>query len=54
MWQDNRLKGIVIAVALTEFSAHYEQTDPELAEYAKQLADEQLITHDSDENMEFR
>ena len=47
MSQDNRLEDIVIAVALTEFSAQYEQTNPELAEYATDLAEKQLLTPDS-------
>lgn len=48
MPQDDRLEDIVIAAALTEFSAQYEQTDPELAAYAKQLANQQLVMHDWD------
>lgn len=48
MSQDDRLEAIVIAIALTEFSSQYEQTDPELAEYANCLADKYLVTHSSD------
>ena len=47
MSQDDRLEKIVISVALIEFSTQYEQSDPELAEYAKHLADKQLNPYDS-------
>jgi len=40
--QEDRL----IAVALTEFSVHYEQADPELAEHAWQLAANRLFEDD--------
>ncbi|MFC6763531.1 hypothetical protein [Natrinema soli] len=39
-------KDLLIAVALTEFSVHYEDGDPELAEYAWQLTADHLIDHD--------
>ncbi|WP_238476891.1 hypothetical protein [Natranaeroarchaeum sulfidigenes] len=42
MPEHTRLERIIIAVALTEFSAQHEQTDPELAEYAERLAEERL------------
>lgn len=37
---------LLIAVALTEFSVHYEEADPELANHAWQLAANRLIDHD--------
>ena len=42
MTEYTRFERIIIAVALTEFSAQHEQTDPELAEYAERLAEERL------------
>ena len=36
----------MITVALTEFSVHYEQADPELAKHAWQLAASRLVDHD--------
>lgn len=42
---DRREKPL-IAVSLTEFSVHYEQADPELAEHAWQLAASRLVDHD--------
>lgn len=45
MAERTRFERMVIAAALTEFSDKYEQTDPELAEYAEQLADKQLDWH---------
>lgn len=47
MSQKAHLENIVIAVALTEFASQYEQTDPELADYAEHLADKQLVMQDS-------
>lgn len=37
---------LLIAVALTEFSVHYEHVDPALSERAWQLAADRLIEHD--------
>jgi hypothetical protein len=42
----DRQEDILIAVALTEFSVHYEQADPELAEHAWQLAANRLLVYD--------
>ncbi|WP_226042873.1 hypothetical protein [Natrinema sp. DC36] len=42
----DRQEGLLIAIALTEFSVHYEQADPELAEHAWQLAASRLVDHD--------
>ncbi|ELY46932.1 hypothetical protein [Natronorubrum bangense] len=39
---------LLIAVALTEFSVHFEQIDPELSERAWQLAANRLIEYDVD------
>ncbi|WP_226040832.1 hypothetical protein [Natrinema sp. DC36] len=39
----DRQKDLLIAVALTEFSVHYEIGDPELAEHAWQLAASRLV-----------
>ena len=37
---------LLIAVALTEFSVHFEQIDPELSERAWQLAANRLVEYD--------
>ncbi|WP_175416509.1 hypothetical protein [Natrinema versiforme] len=42
----DRQEDLLMAVALTEFSVHYEQADPELAEQAWQLAADCLVDHD--------
>ncbi|PCR89331.1 hypothetical protein [Natrinema ejinorense] len=42
----DRREDLLIAVALAEFSVHYEQADPELAERAWQLAADRLVDHD--------
>jgi len=42
----DRQDDFLIAVALTEFSVHYEQADPELAEHAWQLAADPLLKYD--------
>ena len=42
----DRHEDLLIAVALTEFSVHYEQADPELAEHAWQLAADRLLEYD--------
>ena len=42
----DRQEDILIAVALTEFSVHYEQADPELSRRAWQLAADRLVDHD--------
>ncbi|SIS20911.1 hypothetical protein [Natronorubrum thiooxidans] len=39
---------LLIAVALTEFSVHFEQIDPELSERAWQLAADRLVEYDVD------
>ncbi|MDF9748078.1 MULTISPECIES: hypothetical protein [Natrinema] len=39
-------KDLLIAVALTEFSVHYDQANPELAKHAWQLAASRLVDHD--------
>jgi len=44
----DRQEDILIAVALTEFSVHYEQADPELSRRAWQLAADRLFEHDVD------
>ena len=43
---DERRDDLLIAVALTEFSVHYEVAAPELAEYAWQLAADRFLEHD--------
>ncbi|WP_175480067.1 hypothetical protein [Natrinema salaciae] len=43
---DDRREDLLIAVALTEFSVHYESADPELAEHAWQLAADRLVNRD--------
>ncbi|WP_226042963.1 hypothetical protein [Natrinema sp. DC36] len=40
---DDRRKDLLVAVALTEFSVHYERADPE---HAWQLAADRLVDHD--------
>ena len=42
----DRREDLLIAVALTEFSVHYEQADPELSRRAWQLAAERLLEYD--------
>ncbi|WP_226479148.1 hypothetical protein [Natrinema amylolyticum] len=42
----NRQRDLLVAVALTEFSVHYEAADPELSEEAWQLAADRLVEHD--------
>ncbi|RZV05213.1 hypothetical protein BDK88_4236 [Natrinema hispanicum] len=42
----DRQEDILIAVALTEFSVHYEQADPELSRRAWQLAADHLLEYD--------
>ncbi|PGF14066.1 hypothetical protein CP556_23700 [Natrinema sp. CBA1119] len=44
----DRREGPLIAVALTEFSVHYEQANPELAEHVLQLAADRLVGHDGE------
>lgn len=44
----DRQEGLLVAVALTEFSVHYEEADPELAEQAWQLAADRLVEYDVD------
>ncbi|GAB3669573.1 hypothetical protein [Halopiger thermotolerans] len=41
-----RQDDLLIAIALTEFSVHYEQADPELSRRAWQLAADRLLEHD--------
>ncbi|QRV14233.1 hypothetical protein JMJ58_14955 [Haloterrigena salifodinae] len=41
-----RRDDLLTAVALTEFSVHYEDVGPELAERAWQLAADRLLEHD--------
>jgi len=43
---DDRREDLLVAVALTEFSVHYEQADPDLSSEAWQLADDRLVDHD--------
>jgi hypothetical protein len=43
---DARKEDLLIAAALTRFSADYEPLDPELAEHARQLAADQLLEYD--------
>ncbi|WP_226041555.1 hypothetical protein [Natrinema sp. DC36] len=42
----DRQEDLLIAVALTEFSVHYEQADPELSHQAWQLAADRLVDRD--------
>ncbi|QCS44664.1 hypothetical protein [Natrinema versiforme] len=42
----DRQEDLLVAVALTEFSVHYENADPELAEQAWQLAANRLVEYD--------
>ncbi|UHQ99174.1 hypothetical protein HYG81_26430 (plasmid) [Natrinema zhouii] len=42
----DRHEDFLIAVALTEFSVHYEQADPELAKHAWQLTASHLVDYD--------
>ena len=42
----DRQEDILIAVALIEFSVHYEQADPELSRRAWQLAADHLLEYD--------
>ncbi|MFC6764883.1 hypothetical protein [Natrinema soli] len=41
----DRREDLLIAIALTKFSVHYEDADPELAEHAWQLAANCLVDH---------
>ncbi|WP_395166365.1 hypothetical protein [Natrinema pallidum] len=43
---DDRREDLLVAVALTEFSVHYEDADPELSRRAWQLAASRLVEHD--------
>ncbi|AGB34076.1 hypothetical protein C488_15327 [Natrinema pellirubrum DSM 15624] len=42
----DRQEDLLVAVALTEFSVHYENADPELAKQAWQLAANRLVEYD--------
>ncbi|OAQ51480.1 hypothetical protein HTG_18920 [Natrinema mahii] len=42
----DRREDLLIAVALTEFSVHYEDADPELSRRVWQLAADRLLKHD--------
>ena len=42
----DRQEDLLIAVALTEFSVHYESADPDLAEHTWQLAADRLLDYD--------
>jgi hypothetical protein len=42
---DDRREDLLTAVALTEFSVHYEVAAPELAEYTRQLAADRLLDY---------
>jgi len=42
----DRQEELLIAIALTKFSVHYEQADPELAKQAWQLAANRLLEYD--------
>ncbi|QCS44755.1 hypothetical protein FEJ81_21010 (plasmid) [Natrinema versiforme] len=42
----DRQEDLLVAVALTEFSVHYEDANPELAEWAWQQAADRLVDHD--------
>ncbi|WP_435552744.1 hypothetical protein [Natrinema sp. CGMCC1.2065] len=42
----DRQEDLLVAVALTEFSVHYEEADPELSRRAWQLAADRLVDHD--------
>lgn len=43
---DQRRDDLLVALALTEFSVHYETVDPELSERAWQLAADRLLEYD--------
>ncbi|QCC57180.1 hypothetical protein NP511_22475 (plasmid) [Natrinema thermotolerans] len=43
---NQRKDDFLVAVALTEFSVHYETVDPELSERAWQLAADRLVDYD--------
>lgn len=43
---DQRKDNLLVAVALVEFSVHYEQADSELSERAWQLAADCLVDYD--------
>ncbi|OLZ39319.1 hypothetical protein A6E15_18165 [Natrinema saccharevitans] len=43
----DRQEGLLVAVALTAFSVHYEIADPELDEQAWQLAANRLVEYDT-------
>ena len=44
----DRQEALLIAVALTEFSVHYEAADPELAEHARQLVANHLLEYETE------
>ncbi|AFZ73051.1 hypothetical protein [Natronobacterium gregoryi] len=44
---DDRRDDLLIALTLTEFSVHYEDVDPELAERAWQFAADRLVEYAS-------
>jgi len=44
----DRQEDLLIAVALTEFSVHYEVADPELAEHAWQLVANHLLEYEAE------
>ncbi|WP_126664348.1 hypothetical protein [Haloterrigena salifodinae] len=46
MSNHRRRDDLLIAVALTEFSVHYERVDPELSQRAWQLAADRLLEYD--------
>ncbi|WP_175416545.1 hypothetical protein [Natrinema versiforme] len=41
----DRQENLLVAVALTEFSVHYEEAHPELTERAWQLPADRLVDH---------
>ncbi|NUC71724.1 hypothetical protein HTZ84_05270 [Haloterrigena sp. SYSU A558-1] len=43
---DDRRDDLLVAVALTEFSVHYETVDPDLSRRAWQLAADRLLEYD--------
>ncbi|MFC6765445.1 hypothetical protein [Natrinema soli] len=43
---DDHREDLLIAIALAEFSVHYEAADPELAVHAWQLAASRLVDRD--------
>lgn len=42
----DRQEDLLVAVALTEFSVHYEDVAPELSRAVRQLAADRLVNHD--------